>query len=92
MTRPNKVIYQTGTKGIPDDHGYRFKLYANLRPPELMNITFVMMHGGSEEVIIRGDTRELLQPIVDELITHPRLRRIEIIDEISGNIETIKPA
>lgn len=73
---PIKVIYQTGGPDEPDDPSYPFRLYVNLAPPELMQVTFILLHGGSEEAVIRGETREALQAIVDEAKTHPRFRRL----------------
>lgn len=76
-----KVIYaNTYNINIPDDPSHPFKLHVNFRPPEFMQVAFIMLHGGSEEFIIRAMTREA----IDECITqnewkgHPRLRRMVI--------------
>lgn len=59
---------------------YPCKLVVNLSPPELMQVTFVMLHGGSEELVVRGKTREAVDRFVDlnDLRRHPRLRRMTI--------------
>ena len=64
----------------PNDPGFPYKLEVNLRPPELMQVAFVMLYGGSEEMIVRGKTREAIDAFVDlnDLRHHPRLRRITI--------------
>lgn len=75
---PLKLIYQTGGPDDPDDPSYPFRLYVNLASPELMQVTFIMLYGGSEEAVIRGETREALQAIVNEAKAHPRFRRLSI--------------
>ena len=64
----------------PDDPSYPYKLEVNLRPPELMQVAFVMLHGGSEEVIVRGKTREAIEKFIElnDQRRHPRLRRMTI--------------
>lgn len=81
-----KIVYQTGGKdedGKPlsptnDDTSYPFKLSANMSPPELMTVAWVMMYGGSEIVVIRGETHEAFKPVTDDLKAHPRIRRYTI--------------
>ena len=65
---------------LPDDPSYPFKLQATFQPPELMDVAFVFLHGGSEEIVVRGMTREALEQFVEEnkLRTHPRLRELTI--------------
>jgi hypothetical protein len=67
----------------PDDPnalGFPYKLEVNLSPPELMQVAFIMLHGGSEVMIVRGKTRETIDPFIDRnaLRRHPRLRRMTI--------------
>jgi hypothetical protein len=64
----------------PDDPIYPYKLVVNLSPPELMQVTFVMLHGGSEEMIVRAMTREAVDRFVkvNNLRRHPRLRWMTI--------------
>ena len=59
---------------------YPYKLDVNLSPPELMVVTFVMLHGGSEAMIVRGKTREAIDQFIalNDLRHHPRLRRMTI--------------
>ena len=74
------IRHNAGGINEPDDPSMPWKLEANFRPPEFMNVAFVLMHGGSEEIVVRGDTREALEEFVEEnnLRTHPRLRRLTI--------------
>jgi hypothetical protein len=64
----------------PDDPSYPYKLEVNLRPPDLMQVAFVMLYGGSDEMIVRGMSREAIDRFVDvnDLHRHPRLRRMTI--------------
>jgi hypothetical protein len=64
----------------PDDPSYPYKLEVNLSPPDLMLVAFVMLHGGSEEMVVRAMTREALDQFIDrnDLRCHPRLRRMTI--------------
>lgn len=61
----------------PDDPGYPYKLEANFSPPELLLVAFVLLHGGSEEMIVRGMTRDAIEQFIElnGLRRHPRLRR-----------------
>lgn len=74
----------------PDDPSYPYKLEVNLRPPELMQVTFVMLYGGSEVMVVRGMTREAVEQFVEQndLRHHPRLRRMTLSDS-SGTHEEI---
>lgn len=71
-----KVIRLTGVRDVPDDPSYPYKLEINLSPPELMQVAFVMLHGGSEEIVVRGKTRAVIDQFVEQndLRRHPRLR------------------
>jgi hypothetical protein len=64
----------------PDDPIYPYKLVVNLSPPELMQIAFVMLHGGSEEMIVRAMTREAVDRFIEinNLRRHTRLRWMTI--------------
>ena len=76
-----KVIYHNaGGINIPDDSSYPWKLEANFRPPEFMYIAFIGLFGGSEEIIVRGKTKEALEKFANEnsLNNHPRLRELRI--------------
>jgi hypothetical protein len=74
-----------------DDPSYPYKLEANFSPPELMQVAFVMLHGGSEVMIVRAMTREAIDQFIDVngLRCHPRLRRL-IITGPEGAREEIK--
>lgn len=79
---PGLKLIRHNASGVnePDDPSYPYKLEANFRPPEFMNVAFVMLHGGSEEIVVRGKTREALEKFVEvnKLNTHPRLRELTI--------------
>lgn len=73
-----KLIRLTGVIDQPDDPSpsYPYKLEVNLCPPDLMLVTFVMLHGGSEVIVVRGKTREAIDRFIEQntLRQHPRLR------------------
>lgn len=79
-----KLVYLTGSRvdaiDDPNDPDYPYRLEVNLRPPELMEVAFIMLHGGSEEIIVRGKTREALDQFIalNAFRRHPRLRRMTI--------------
>ncbi|MFZ5365938.1 MAG: hypothetical protein ACOZBZ_01460 [Patescibacteria group bacterium] len=87
-----KLIYQTGGTNIADDPSMPYRLDANFRPPEFMEVAFVLMHGGSEEIVVRGMTREALEEFVEanDFKTHPRLRRLTITGPDGEVIEVKK--
>jgi hypothetical protein len=64
----------------PDDPSYPYKLEVNLSPPELMQVAFVMLCGGSEELVVRALTRDAIDQFIqqNDLRRHPRLRRMTI--------------
>jgi hypothetical protein len=76
----------------PDDPSFPYKLEINCSPPEFMIVTFVSLHGGSEEVVVRSKTRESLDKFVEVngFKTHPRLRRLTITGP-DGLREEFKP-
>ena len=75
-----RLVYLTGAKldgsEDRDDRGYPYRLEVNLRPPELMEVAFIMLHGGSEEIIARATTRAAIDQFVDmnTFPKHPRFR------------------
>ena len=76
-----KVIrFTTGRVNEPDDPSLPYKLEAAFRPPEFMQVTFVLMYGGIEEIVVRSETLEGLVELVrqNEWRTHPRLRRLVV--------------
>ena len=64
----------------PNAQGFPYKLEVNLAPPDLMLVTFVMLYGGSELMVMRGKTREAIDQFIElnDLRQHPRLRRMTI--------------
>lgn len=79
-TRP-EVIESNGRASLPVRPDWRWHLYANLSPPEFMQVAFILIHGGSETFLIQAPTRESLDAVFAELANHPRLRRIEVKHE-----------
>ena len=75
------ISHNAGNFSQPDDPSYPWKLYVNLKPPEFMQVAFCMMHGGSEEIVVRGKSKEALEAFAakyDLNADHPRFRRMEI--------------
>lgn len=96
-TDPNDLkIIRLNTHGIdePDTAWtvtYPYKLAANLRPPEFMQIAFICLHGGSEELVMRGKTPEAINRFIaqNDLRQHPRLR-VMIVTGPDGVLEEIR--
>ena len=74
----------------PDDPTFPYKLEVSLRPPGFMDLTFAFLLGGSEELVVRGMTLEVLEEFITEnkFRTHPRLRRL-VITGPGGELESI---
>lgn len=74
------IRHNAGGVNLPDDPSYPWRLDVNLRPPEFMDFAFILLHGGSEEIVVRGMTKEALEEFVElnGLSDHPRLRSLEI--------------
>lgn len=78
-----RLVYATGQCARkPDDLKHPFVLYLNCRPPEFMEFAFIAMHGGSEEVIVEGETEAALMELIElnHWGTHPRLRELTITE------------
>ena len=79
-----RLVYMTGARldrsEDRDDAGYPYRLEVNLSPPQLMTVAFIMLHGGSEEIVVRSKTRDAIDRFIDmnEFCKHPRLRRMTI--------------
>lgn len=89
MTKPSdgiipdlKLIHITGQFGSPndDDPSLPYRFEANYSPPDFMTVTFIMLNGGSERVILRAKTREAIDTFIarNNVATHPRFRHYEI--------------
>lgn len=82
----HKLIYaNTYNFKDEDDPTMPFRMDINLRPPDYMNVAFVMLYGGSEEVTFIGSTIEELREVAqgeeaDHIERHLRLRWIRISD------------
>ena len=73
-----KLISLTGQFNEPDDDTYPWKLVVDFRPPEFMQVTWALMYGGTEELVVRGMSRELLEQFLEaeNFTFHPRLRKL----------------
>lgn len=71
-----KLIKHTGECDRPDDPSYPWKLEASMSPPQFMTVAFIGIHGGSEDIVARGKTKEALEAWYKEKLgDHPRMRR-----------------
>ncbi len=78
-----QLLRQTGVLNRPDHTGAAtmpYLLKVALRPPSFMAVTFVMLYGGREEIVVRGVTREALESFValNDMRRHPRLVSLTI--------------
>lgn len=76
-----KVIrHNTGRIDLPDDPSFPFKLEASFRPPEFMTMAFIGLFGGSEEIVVRGMSKQALDKLIEVngFRKHPRLLRLTI--------------
>ena len=64
----------------PDDLSLPYRLEINLSPPSFMQVAFVMLHGGSEEVVARCADARAVEQLLEEydFRGHPRLRWIKM--------------
>ena len=85
-----KLIKHTSDYDHPDDPSLPFKLEVTLRPPEFLEMTWVGLYGGSEDIVARGDSAEELLAWADEngLKDHIRLRRYSITDSEGKVVES----
>lgn len=93
MTDPGvKIIRHLPSKiDVADDSSMPWKVVVNLRPPEFMNVTFILLYGGSDEIVARCADRAAVDRLLDstDLRGHPRLRWVHIFAP-DGTIEKIK--
>lgn len=74
----------------PDDPALPWKLEMTFSPPEFMQMAFVLMHGGSEDLVVKAISREALDEFLRleaQFKTHPRLIRMTVTDP-DGREET----
>lgn len=76
-----KLIFKTGSVDIADDPLLPWRLEARFRPEEFMQVAFLTLYGGEERLVVRGQTREALDKLVEinNLRGHPRLKRLTIV-------------
>ena len=79
-----QLVYMTGGKldgsEDRDDTGYPYRLEINLSAPQLMVVTFVMLYGGTEKIVVRAKTREAIDAFIakNDFRRHPRFLRMSI--------------
>jgi hypothetical protein len=77
-----KLVKKTGVRDLPpvDATEYPFMMEMNCSPPEFMDVTFVLLYGGSEEIFVRADDVQKIYQFItlNNFRNHPRLRYIEI--------------
>lgn len=74
------IKYNAGNIDNEDDPSYPFKLAASLNPPTMMPALFEAMGLDTEDLIVRGMTKQDLDEIIQilHLYTLPRLRHFTI--------------
>lgn len=76
LDRGVRFVSATGSQSYDDDPSMPFHVEVNLRPPEFMQVTFVLLHGGSERIIVRAESLAWAEDFVkrNDLESHPRWR------------------
>jgi hypothetical protein len=66
----------------PDDISLPWRLDASFSAPQLMVVAFAFLHGGTEEICVRGISQEALETFVEmnNLRAHPRLLQLTITE------------
>ena len=82
---PGIKIIRLNTSGIndPDEPDFPWKLEASFTPSEFLLMATMTIYDGSEEMVVKGRSREDLIEFLkleNHLITHSRLRSMVIID------------
>ena len=83
-----KLIKHTGECALPDDPSLPFRLELVMRAPSFMNVTFVVLYGGTEDVVARASNLDELVEWMHErgLRDHPRLIRFAITDNTGKTV------
>lgn len=84
------VVEHTGRASQPRDPSKPFTLEVVMTPPGFMQVLFVLAYGGTERLVVQGDTLEAIETLIvrNELETHPRLTRLTITGP-EGVVRTI---
>jgi hypothetical protein len=74
------ILHNASNVNNPDDPSFPFKLEGSFRKPEFMEVAFILQHGPTEELVVRGMTLEAINKLIEEngFRTHPRLRKLTI--------------
>jgi hypothetical protein len=75
-----KLIKHSGVCDNADDPTLPFKLILNFRAPELCSVVWAFQHGGSETVVVRGETRAAIDTFLtqNKFADHPRFRWLTV--------------
>lgn len=77
---PGVKIIKLNSSGIdePDDPELPWKLEMTFRPSDFMIVAFVLLHGPTEDLVVKGNTREDLVRFIEleGFARHPRLIRM----------------
>lgn len=74
------IVEHTGSPSRPWDPSKPWSLRMELRPPGFMQVTFVLLYGGQERIVVQGDTRESLEQLIhlNQFLSHPRLVKLTL--------------
>lgn len=74
------ILHNASRVNNPDDPSLPYKLEASFRPPEFMQMTFILLVGSQEQIVIRSETREAMMQFVEgnQFATHPRLIKLTV--------------
>ena len=75
-----KLIKHSGVCDNADDPTLPFKLTLSFRAPELCSVVWAFQHGGSEIVVVRGETRGAIDAFLtqNKFADHVRFRSYTI--------------
>lgn len=73
-------VYKTGEIRQPERPDLPWKVHIKLRPPPFMEVTFHLLHGGVEELIAQGWTKDAIEAFLrlNDTTSHPRFTELTI--------------
>lgn len=73
-------VFKTGQIRQPERPDLPWKVHVKLRPPEFMQVAFVLMPGGSEELIAQGSTKDAIEAFLklNDITNHIRFTELTI--------------
>ena len=74
LDRGVRLVSATGQGSYDADMSLPYCVVVTLRPPDFMTVTFVLLHGGAEVIVARGEDLAAIEAFVTrcEIETHPR--------------------